>query len=76
MCFWLWLTFASTPVEMIFPGQNVITGGGLLSVGELFWFLDVIRKLLLNSLKGEDTYTSAVRYIKSTLILDILALIP
>ena len=45
-------------------------------VNEIFWVLDIFRKLLFANEPGQDAYTSAVRYIKSTLIIDVLATLP
>lgn len=72
----LWLTLVTTPAIMIFPEMNLELTKYLF-INEFFWFLDIVRKLLFSSpVPGEDTYTSAVKYIKSTLILDLLALLP
>ena len=71
----LWFTLATTPVIMIFPDL----GPPLLKycyVNEIFWILDIFRKLLFAHEPGQDAYASAVRYIKSTLILDVLAALP
>ena len=65
----------TTPAIMIFHeiGEEL---GNLLWLNELIWFFEIIRKLLFQKTEDQDAYTSAVKYIKSTLILDVLALGP
>lgn len=60
---------------MIFPQINISLEKYII-VNEILWSLDIIRKLMFRRLPGMDEYTSAVKYIKSTLILDLIAILP
>ena len=75
MSVFLWFTLTTTPAIMIFNDLND-TLKNYLFLNEILWFLDIVRKLLFQNVKGQDTYTSAVKYIRSTLILDALACLP
>lgn len=75
LCIFQWFNLATTPAIMTFPEMNEQLMN-YLWFNEFCWFLDIIRKLLFQSVPGEDAYNSAVKYIKSTLILDVLAFLP
>ena len=47
-------------------------------MNELIWALDILRKLFIKPKKNTtvDTYENAVAYIKSTLIIDVIATLP
>ena len=40
------------------------------------WALDMVRKCLFNAKDGEDPYDAVVNYIRTTLILDLVATAP
>ena len=71
----LWFTLITTPAIITFPDLRT-TLRIYLNFNEFFWALDIVRKLFLYRKPGQDVYTSAVKYIKSTLILDLIALMP
>lgn len=50
----------------------------LMWLNELFWLLDILRKTFDKPKKGTstDVYDIAVAYAKSTLILDVISLLP
>jgi len=75
LCAFLWFNLVTTPAVMIFP-EMTKSLMNFLYLNEFVWFLDIVRKLLFQNEAGEDTYTSAVKYIKSTLILDLISLMP
>lgn len=75
MSFFLWFTLISTPAILNFADMKIALKE-YLYFNELMWALDIIRKLFFPNVQGQDTYTSAVKYMKSTLIIDILALLP
>ena len=60
---------------MIFPELNV-TLITLLWVNEVAWVLEIIRKAQFNVTEGEDPMEAALRYMKSTMILDVVATLP
>ena len=73
LCFWF--TLYTTPAIMIFPELNV-TLITLLWVNEVAWVLEIIRKAQFNVAEGEDPMEAALRYMKSTMILDVVATLP
>ena len=60
---------------MIWNDLNV-TMKNLLWINEIVWILEICRKIFFNAKKGEDPYDVAVQYIKSTMLLDIMATLP
>ena len=75
MSLFYWFTLLTTPAIMVFPHLNEKMIA-LLWINEALWGLDSMRKLLFQNVQGEDAYTSAVKYLKSTAIIDMLALVP
>ena len=75
LCCFQYFNVATTPAIMIFPELNEELMN-LLWINEIFWFLDIVRKLLFQYKPGEDTYNIAVKYIKTRLWLDLIALLP
>lgn len=77
--FFLWFNVFTTPAIMVFPILNEKIGNWLW-LNELIWFLEIVRKLIFQNVQdddeGEDVYNLAVAYIKSTLILDVIAIAP
>ena len=70
-----WFTVISTPAIMTFPDLNQPLFF-YLWLNELTWIIDIIRKLICTTRPGMDAYAVAVRYIKTTLIFDVLATLP
>ena len=60
---------------MIFPSLNEDLKF-LLWMNEFYWICDGARKLFFQSKPGQDPYETALGYIKSTLILDVIATLP
>ena len=73
LCFWF--TLYTTPAIMIFPELNE-TLIKLLWVNEVMWLLEIIRKVMFNAAEGEDCMEAALRYMRSTMILDVVATLP
>ena len=73
LCFWF--TLYTTPAIMIFPELNE-TLMNLLWVNEVSWVVEIIRKAQFNVAEGEEAMEAAVRYMRSTMILDVAATLP
>lgn len=71
----LWFNLLTTPAIMIFPSLKTDLSY-LLWLNETFWILDIAHKALMIRVPGKDPYDVAVDYIKSTLILDLIATFP
>ncbi len=71
----LWFNLVTTPAIMIFPSLKDDLSY-LLWLNETCWILDIAHKLLMRKVPGKDPYDVAVSYIKSTLILDLIATFP
>ena len=78
----LWFNLVSTPLIMLWPEISDQSANKnfyyLLWLNELMFILDTIRKFF-DPPKGSralDVYEIAINYIKSTLILDVLATLP
>lgn len=69
----LWYTLITTPAIVVFPELNQSLYIGLW-LNESIWLIDIFRNLLFQ--KGEDTYLSAIKYIKNRLAFDTLAILP
>ena len=73
LCFWF--TVYTTPAIMIFPELNEILIN-LHWINEVVWVLEIIRKVHFNVPEGEEAMEAAMLYIKSSMILDIVATLP
>ena len=71
----LWFNLVSTPAVMVFPGLSTDLYF-ILWFNELCWLLDIARKLLLQQKEGMDAFTASIEYMRSTLILDVIAFLP
>lgn len=71
----LWFNLATTPAIMVFPELNAYFFN-FLWLSELLWLLDIARKILLQHKPGMDSFEAAVYYMKTTLILDVMATLP
>ena len=60
---------------MIFPELNE-TLINLLWVNEVAWVLEIVRKAQFNVAEGEEAMEAALRYMRSTMILDVAATLP
>lgn len=83
MSFWLWFNMITSPWILLWPelsDENEHKGFWLfLWVNEIFWVLDILRKFFdqpKNRSRLTDQYEIAIAYIKSDLILDVLAILP
>ena len=77
-CF-IWFNLVSSPFLILWPELNKDKYlNKILWVNELIWTLDIFRKFLVKPEKSRetDTYEIAVAYIKSTLIIDLIATLP
>ena len=78
MSIWLWINCITTPAMILWPEfiENK-TVFYLLWFNEFIWLLDMIRKFAYQPGKqNQDTYEMAINYMRSTLILDVVALLP
>ena len=84
LAFWLWFNLVSSPFIILWPTISQEEEGSdktiwyLLWLNELIWILDIVRKFFDSPkpMIQYDAYEVAVNYIKSTLILDVLAVAP
>ena len=79
---WLWFNLITSPFIILWPS---LSDEGinknlwyLFWLNELFWAFDIIRKFFdpTKSNQHLDAYEVTVNYIKSTLIFDLVALLP
>ena len=72
----LWFNLYITPAIMLFPELNEKLSV-VLWANEVAWVLEIVRKMFFNAEEEEeDASIAALKYIKSTLILDVLATLP
>ena len=45
-------------------------------VNEVVWALEIVRKVQFNATEGQDPMEAAAIYVKSTMILDLVATLP
>ena len=80
--FWLWFNMITTPFLILWPELSSETENKtmyyVLWLNELIWLLDILRKTFDKPKKSRasDLYENAMAYFKSTLILDVIALLP
>ena len=78
----LWFNLISSPFLILWPELNDEKNHRnlyyLLWLNELYWVLDIVRKMFDPPSKSQmtDVYEVAINYIKSTLILDVTATLP
>ena len=78
----LWFNLITSPFVMMWPEMSMREHHLYLSyafwLNELIWVLDIVRKIFDKPKKSraDDIYENAILYIKSTLILDLVASIP
>ena len=75
MSLMLWFTLLTTPAIMLFPEINQQLQA-YLWINEVFWMVDMIRKLFFRHVPNEDRYTTTAKYLKSTFVLDFFANMP
>ena len=76
---WLWFTLITSPFICLYDDfGDSPTMFYMLWFNELVWILDMLRKFFDKPKKSRarDVYEVAVEYIKSTLILDVIASLP
>lgn len=71
----LWVNLITTPLLMLWPHYNEdwLT---LLWLNEAIWLLEIARRLLFSAKDDEDSYEVALNYIRSSLLLDVIATLP
>jgi hypothetical protein len=77
----LWFNLVTSPFVILYPeiaeekNKNFYYS---LWLNELMWLLDIVRKFFDKPKKSraKDSYENAIHYIKTTLILDVAALLP
>ena len=80
--FWLWFNMITTPFIILWPelGSEELNKNlyYVLWLNELVWLLDIVRKIFDKPKKSRatDLYENAMAYFKSTLILDVISLMP
>lgn len=77
--FFLWFNLVTSPFVWLYPElQENKQFYYALWLNELVWILDIIRKIFHKPKKSRarDSYENALIYIKSTLILDVVAGLP
>ena len=75
MSLMLWFTLLSTPAIMLFSEINQQLQA-FLWINEVFWTIDIVRKLFFRYVPNEDRYTTTTNYLKSTFMLDLIANLP
>ena len=79
MSIFLWFTLLSTPFLMMYPELNDIQNlYYMLWMNELVWVLDIVRKFgdKPKKSKARDIFENAIAYMKSYLIIDLVATFP
>ena len=48
----------------------------LLWINEIAWFCEIIRRVMFNAKKGQDSMASAIEYIRDDFLFDLIATLP
>ena len=71
----LWFNLYSTPMIMLFPDLNN-QWIDLLWFNEAIWICEILRKFIFNAQGEEDPYDAFMRYVRSTMVIDLVATLP